>query len=103
VGKSRGETDLPKTVLRRRLARQVLADLVKERKASVRDIVGRYNQAEFVKLRVEFMRRAYAAGVGSPIIGRIIKRDHSTVLYHLKGGRARRAARLAREAAAHVQ
>lgn len=82
---------LPRSVIKRFAGRKVLADLAKERKASIRDIVGRYNQPEFVALRVEFIRRAAAAGLGSPTIGRIIKRDHSTVLYHLRGGRMRKA------------
>lgn len=100
-------SELPKVVVRRSIGRAILAEVVRERKACVRDIVGRYNQPEFVALRVEFIRRAHSQGVGSITIGRIIKRDHTTVLYHLRNWRPRknawRAAKMAREASARAQ
>lgn len=71
-------------------ARNMLKALAKERKAAVRDIVGRYNHAEFVALRVEFIKRAAAHGLGSVTIGRIIQRHNTTVLYHMSGWKERK-------------
>lgn len=65
-------------------ARKMLADLARERKSAVRDIVGRYSEPQFVALRVEFMRRASALGLGCVTIGRIVERSPWTVQYHLK-------------------
>lgn len=68
---------------RRFAARQMLKDLAVERKAAVRDIVGRYNEPQFVALRVEFIKRASALGLGCTSIGRIVGRSCWTVQYHL--------------------
>lgn len=65
-------------------ARKMLKELAIERKAAIRDIVGRYNEPQFVALRVEFIKRASALGLGCISIGRILERDHTTILYHLK-------------------
>lgn len=75
--------DMVTLAQRRFAARQMLKDLAVERKAAVRDIVGRYNEPQFVALRVEFIKRASALGLGCIAIGRILERDHTTVLYHL--------------------
>lgn len=79
--------------------RELLNNLAKEHKTPVRDIVGRYNDAPLVAIRVEFIRLATAMGMGSVVTGRLIKRGHWTVLYHRNGWRARKyAAAKAREA-----
>lgn len=76
--------DMVTLAQKRFAARQMLKDLAGERKAAVRDIVGRYNEPQFVALRVEFIKRASALGLGCITIGRILERDHTTILYHLK-------------------
>lgn len=75
--------DLVTLAQRRFAARKMLKELAVERKAAVRDIVGRYNEPQFVALRVEFMRRASALGLGCISIGRIVERSPWTVQYHL--------------------
>jgi chromosomal replication initiation ATPase DnaA len=69
-------------------ARNILKAIANDNKVPVRDIVGRYGDANLVALRVEFIKRARALGMGSVVIGRIINRGHWTVLYHLNGWRA---------------
>lgn len=76
--------DMVSLAQRRFAARKMLKDLAVERKAAVRDIIGRYNEPQFVALRVEFIKRASALGLGCITIGKIIERHHGTVLYHLK-------------------
>ena len=68
-------------------ARAILQAIANDNKTPIRDIVGRYNDANLVALRVQFMKRAKALGMGSVTIGRIINRSHGTVLYHLNGWR----------------
>lgn len=65
-------------------ARKMLKELAAERKVAMRDIVGRYNEPQFVALRVEFIKRASALGLGCISIGRIVERSPWTVQYHLK-------------------
>lgn len=75
--------DMVTLAQKRFAARKMLKELAAERKAAVRDIVGRYNDSQFVALRVEFIKRASALGLGCITIGRILERDPTTVLYHL--------------------
>jgi len=97
--------DMVSLARRRFAARKMLKELAADRKVAVRDIVGRYNEPQFVALRVEFIKRASALGLGCITIGRILERDHTTVLYHLKpemqvrknAQRLRTAAKIARE------
>ena len=80
-------------------ARNILKVIANDNNVPIRDIVGRYNDANLVALRVQFMKRAKALGMGSVVIGRMINRGHSTVLYHLNGWRpAKYAAAKARSA-----
>lgn len=95
---------LPRSIaimaVQRREARKALVELAKERQMAVRDIVGRYNYPEIVAVRTEFMRRASAMGLGCIMIGRILDRNYTTVLYHLNDWKPRkRAWRLAKAAA----
>lgn len=85
-----GRVDLVTLVKHRYLGRQMLEDIAREHRAAVRDILGRYREPQFVALRVEFMRRAHAAGMGSITIGKLLRRNHTTVLYHLNGWRERK-------------
>lgn len=70
--------------------KELLNNLAREHKTPVRDIVGRYNDATLVAIRVEFIRLATAMGMGSVTVSRMIGRDHTTVLYHRNGWRGRK-------------
>lgn len=67
-------------------ARNMLAELAKEKRIRVADIVGPARFPPIVAVRAEFIRRAGALGLGSRMIGRIIKRHATTVLHHRAKG-----------------
>lgn len=67
-------------------ARNMLAELAKEKRMRVADIVGRARFAPIVEVRTEFIRRAGTLGMGSRMIGRIINRHATTVLHHRAKG-----------------
>ena len=61
----------------------VLLELSKSRNVLLSDITGRYNSDYLVGIRKEFCLRAKELGLGCISIGKILDRDHTTVLYHL--------------------
>lgn len=71
--------------------RRILAAAAAAAGLQVADIVGRARNRHVVALRAEIMKRLSHAGYGSITIGKVLKRDHSTVLYHLAGGGGRKA------------
>lgn len=82
--------------------REMLKVLANDNKVPVRDIVGRYNDANLVAIRVQFIKWAAGLGMGSVVAGRLINRHHTTILHHRGGWRERKyAATKARAEARH--
>lgn len=82
--------------------KRILREVAAEARRSTKELTGTYRDSDLVALRLEFIYRARAAGLGSVTMGRVLNRDHTTILYHINGWRARKnawaAAKRAREA-----
>lgn len=46
---------------------------------------GRQRPSEYVRARVMYSRLARAEGYSYPEIGRHLKKDHTTIVYHING------------------
>lgn len=68
---------------RLRLGKALLRQISLERNIDIPSIVGRYNYDYLVEVRREYCVRARELGLGTPMIGKILERDHATVMYHL--------------------
>lgn len=72
-------------------ARKMLAEFCAEHLVSQRDLVEKANFKGLVRLRRRFVRIAYfEGGCGLKAIASAIKRDTSTVDYHVRGMRKKR-------------
>lgn len=81
---------MAEAVKMRQRGRELLKSLADKHKTPVRDIVGKYRDAALVSIRVEFINAAMAMGMGSVVASRMIRRHHTTALYHRNGWRARK-------------
>lgn len=74
----------------RYVARRILAEVSEETGVPIFLLVGQRRSQVIVRVRAEFIRRARAANVGTTAIGRVLKRDPSTINYHIGGYRGRK-------------
>jgi hypothetical protein len=70
--------------------RRTVLEVAQERGIDARLIVGACRFQEVFLARVEVAERLHAHGYTSVLIGKILKKDHSTILYYLSGRRKRR-------------
>jgi chromosomal replication initiation ATPase DnaA len=63
--------------------RELLLQLAKSRDVLPSDVMGHYNSDYLIRIRKDFCLRAKEMGLGCISIGKILNRDHTTVLYHL--------------------
>ncbi len=68
---------------RMQLARSILDAVSQHRNVDTKSIVSRARYEEVALARREFCELAYGAGIGSILIGKILGRDHTTILYHV--------------------
>ncbi len=61
----------------------LLVDMAKRNHVSVRKIRGMSREGRLIEFRRDFARLADEEGYSSPVIGRALNRDHTTVLHHL--------------------
>jgi hypothetical protein len=71
-------------ILRRRRAQVILQLVARKYMVSLEDLMSDDRSSGLVAARREFFERAKAEGIGSTTIAKTIRRNHSTVLYHLK-------------------
>lgn len=63
----------------------ILGEVAKEYGFTVQALRGRDRHQELVEARHVAIKRLYDAGLNVAETGRIMNRDHSTILYHLNG------------------
>ena len=64
-------------------ARKLLKKISKKKNVDIKSIVGPYHDRYLVNIRREFIEKARNDfGLGAVSIGRILNRNHSTILYH---------------------
>lgn len=69
--------------LRTQKARKLLKRMAKRENIDMKSIVGRYQFSYLVDFRREFIEMARRDfGLGAVVIGRILNRNHSTIIYH---------------------
>lgn len=69
---------------RAELARSILEAVSQFYNIDVPSIVGRAKYKRVQAVRRQFCKMAYEAGVGSVTIGKVLNRDHTTILYHVR-------------------
>jgi Bacterial dnaA protein helix-turn-helix/Myb-like DNA-binding domain len=64
------------------LARRIIREVARQHRVTVDDILGPRRDKHYIAARHEAMRRVWTEvrGLSSPLIGRLFKRDHTTVL-----------------------
>ena len=73
----------------RRLGRHIIAEVAKAHRVTVSDILGQSRRVPIVTARHEAMRRIRSElGYSFPQIGRMFDRDHSSIIWACRGGRA---------------
>ena len=65
------------------LGRSILAAVSHHRNIDAKLIVGRDRQRDVMQARRDVCEMAHEAGIGCVIIGRILNRDHTTILSHV--------------------
>ncbi len=68
-------------------ARAIIKEIAELRGLEPREILGRSRFQNVVRARVEVAKRLDERGYSSPQIGKILNRDHTTVLYYIGRGR----------------
>ena len=72
----------------RRYGKQIIAEVAKQHRVAVADILGQSRKAYIVAARREAMQRIRnELGYSYPQIGRIFDRDHSSIIWACRGGR----------------
>jgi chromosomal replication initiation ATPase DnaA len=80
--------DLPETMRARPLARHIIAEVAAAHDVTPAEITGPRRFPHLVEARREAMTRVRnELGYSYPHIGRIFNRDHSSVIWSLRGGR----------------
>lgn len=64
----------------------ILGEVAEEYGFTVQEIRGRDRHQYVMEARHVAINRLYAAGLDVMDIGRLVNRNHSTILYHLNGG-----------------
>lgn len=64
-------------------SREIIREVAAKHSVTRRDILGPFKNGPIPAARREVMVRLKALGMTAPQIGRIVKRDASTVLYHV--------------------
>lgn len=64
-------------------SKQIIREVAAKHQVTRNDILGRFKNGAIPAARREVMVRLKALGMTAPQIGRIVKRDASTVLYHV--------------------
>jgi len=64
----------------------MLGEVAKEYGITIQELRGPNREQPLVEARVAAIKRLYGAGLSVAETGRLVNRDHSTILYHLNGG-----------------
>lgn len=83
----------------------LLQEISQAHKIDIKSLQHRAVFSHFVKARKEYCKRGRAIGISSTILGKMLHRDHTTVLYHAsdRAQQIKRNSRLKREGSAPQQ